>query len=183
MKGLGYFLITVGFLAGAFLAVRQVEGVEVAPFVGALFVGVVGIVLVRSAQRQAARDQVTLTANIQSIEDSLSQVAKDADRLWHERDAIDVYDLRHEIDRTFRDHLNTFVDARESIAHTYGLKAYSNVMSQFAAGERYLNRVWSASTDGYIDEAHSYLERARDQFALALDEFRALKSGGAARNS
>ena len=37
MKGFGYFLITAGFLAGAFLAVRQVEGVELAPFIGALF--------------------------------------------------------------------------------------------------------------------------------------------------
>jgi hypothetical protein len=180
MRGFGYFLITAGFLAGAFLAVRQVEGVELAPFIGALFVGLVGIVLVRTAARQAARDQVTLTANIQSIEDSLSQVVQDARRIWTEREQIDIYDLRHEIDRSFRENLNTFVEARESIAHTYGLKAYSNVMSQFAAGERYLNRVWSASTDGYIDEAHTYLERARDQFIVALDEFRQLAARGAA---
>ena len=35
---------------------------------------------------------------------------------------------------------------------------------RFAAAERYLNRVWSASTDGYIDEAHTYLGRSREQF-------------------
>ena len=47
-------------------------------------------------------------------------------------------------------------------------------MSEFAAGERYLNRVWSASTDGYIDEAHTYLDKARDQFAHANETLQAL---------
>ncbi|HSG82549.1 MAG TPA: hypothetical protein VLC48_09880 [Gemmatimonadota bacterium] len=181
MKRLGYLLITLGFLAAAFYSVRQVEGVPLGPFLASLFLGFVGVVLVRAAQRQLARDTVLQTANIKTIEDSLVQVASDADRLYAEREEFDVYELRHVIDRTFRDNLNTFVEARESIAHTYGLKAYSEVMSQFAAGERYLNRVWSASTDGYIDEAHTYLERARDQFAVALSQFRQLATSPAAR--
>jgi hypothetical protein len=44
------------------------------------------------------------------------------------------------------------------------LQNYADVMSAFAAGERYINRVWSASTDGYVDEVRSYLERATQQF-------------------
>ena len=41
---------------------------------------------------------------------------------------------------------------------------------KFAAGERYLNRVWSSSIDGWIDEVRLYLGHARDQFRLALDK-------------
>jgi hypothetical protein len=52
-------------------------------------------------------------------------------------------------------------------------------MNSFAAGERNLNRVWSASTDGYIDEAHDYIALAREQMVEALEKFRALESGGA----
>ena len=37
-------------------------------------------------------------------------------------------------------------------------------MSSFAAAERYLNRCWSASADGYVDEVHAYLEHAAAQF-------------------
>jgi hypothetical protein len=48
------------------------------------------------------------------------------------------------------------------------------VMSAFAAGERYINRVWSASTDGYIDEVRSYLERATQQFGEARSLFEEL---------
>ena len=49
-------------------------------------------------------------------------------------------------------------------------------MNRFAAGERYLNRVWSASTDGYIEEAHRYIEKAARQFEETLVAFNAVKS-------
>ena len=51
--------------------------------------------------------------------------------------------------------------------HIFGLQSYADVMSAFAAGERYINKVWSASTDGYVDEVHNYLDRATQQFREA----------------
>jgi hypothetical protein len=53
----------------------------------------------------------------------------------------------------------------------FGIQNYADVMSNFAAGERYINRVWSASTDGYVDEVHKYLERARAQFTEGQQHF------------
>jgi len=43
------------------------------------------------------------------------------------------------------------------------------------AGERYINRVWSASTDGYVDEVRTYLKRATEQFSEALNLFAKLQ--------
>ena len=57
-------------------------------------------------------------------------------------------------------------------------RAYADVMSHFAAAERYLNRVWSCAADGYIDEAHTYIGRARVQFLEALQRFEELRSAG-----
>lgn len=51
--------------------------------------------------------------------------------------------------------------------HVFGLQSNADVMSAFAAGERYINRVWSASTDGYVDEVRNYLNRATEQFREA----------------
>jgi hypothetical protein len=82
------------------------------------------------------------------------------------------------IGREFPRDLDAFVQARESVAHRFGLQAYAEVMNPFAAGERYLNRVWSTSTDGYVDEAHRYIDMAREQFESALAEFRALHPAG-----
>jgi len=48
------------------------------------------------------------------------------------------------------------------------------VMSCFAAGERYLNRVWSASADGYIDEVNAYLVKAQEQFVDSLSKIKKL---------
>ncbi len=47
-------------------------------------------------------------------------------------------------------------------------------MSAFAAGERYINRVWSASADSYIDEVMLYLDKAQVQFIEARDILKAV---------
>jgi len=60
----------------------------------------------------------------------------------------------------------------------HGLQAYADVMSSFAAGERYLNRVWSASADGYIDEVNAYMEKAQAQFVESLAKIRDLAVKG-----
>ena len=58
----------------------------------------------------------------------------------------------------------------------FGMQKYADVVSAFAAGERYINRVWSASTDGCEEEVHRYLERAANQFREALNLFSALQA-------
>jgi len=175
MKKVGYLLITVGFLCGAFFAVEQRDGLSVPYFVIALVAGVIGVVMVRSARREAATRTETIRANLEAIETSLESVVDKAQRLDDTKDDTDVYELRHVIDREFPDDLDTFVQARYSLVHSFSLQAFADVMNPFSAGERYLNRVWSASVDGYIDEAHEYVVKAREQFESALEIFRGLK--------
>lgn len=175
MKYFGYLLIVVGFLWGAYLTVEQPEGVNTARYLVALAIGVAGVITARTAVRAEARDVTRLTTNIATIEASLAAIANDAEQLDEQKESINVYDIRHVIDETFPPHLAAFVEARESIAHSYGLKAYAEVMNRFATGERYLNRVWSASTDGYQPEAHDYITRSRVQFDDALVTFRAIR--------
>jgi hypothetical protein len=56
------------------------------------------------------------------------------------------------------------------MVHLFGLQTYADIMSHFATGERYINRVWSASADGYDDEADAYLKRAAGQFDAAKQQ-------------
>ena len=62
------------------------------------------------------------------------------------------------------------------MVHVFGMQNYADVMSNFAAGERYINRVWSASTDGYVDEVNLYLDKALSQFREAHTHFHGLKT-------
>lgn len=47
-------------------------------------------------------------------------------------------------------------------------------MSHYAGGERYLNRVWSASADGYVNEVKDYISHSLEQFTIARDKLVAL---------
>ena len=174
MKILGYLLLTAGFLRGAYVAVLDVETVPMGSFLLAFGVAVVGIVLARLAGHKESRDVEVVSANIGAIGTSLERIVEKAKDLDRDKETIDVYELRHHIDREFPDDLDTFAQARESIAHSYGLQTYADIMNPFAAGERYLNRVWSTSTDGYIDEAHAYVTKAQEQFEEALKVFQGL---------
>jgi hypothetical protein len=169
VKNLGYILLTVGFLAGAFFAVEQREGVPVAQYLTALVIGAIGVALLRTITRQEATRADTVRTNLAAIDSSLASVVAKVANLDDTKEQIDVYELRHIIDREFPDDLDAFVQARYSLVQRFGLQSFADVMNPFAAGERYLNRVWSASTDGYIDEAHAYVVKAREQFELALE--------------
>jgi len=175
MRLLGYLMITAGFLAGALSAVVEVETVRWGYFASSLAVGVMGIVLVRIGRAQLGRAEGKLTANMQTIEASLSRIVENIGKLNAQKESINTYDMRHRIDELFAEDLTSFVEARQSIAQVHGLNAYADVMSYFAAGERYLNRVWSASADGYIDEVNTYLDKAQEQFSESLDKIKNLK--------
>ncbi|MFQ5982478.1 MAG: hypothetical protein ACE5KS_03795 [Woeseiaceae bacterium] len=81
---------------------------------------------------------------------------------------MSTLELRNAIDDRLRNDLRRFADARESMMHLYGLQAYADIMSDFAAGERYVNRIWSAAADDYDAEAAAYLYKALAQFKEAM---------------
>ena len=176
MKILGFILITVGFLAGALAATVEQDQVRWNYFTGALAIGVAGIICARAGHRRVHASEERLNENIRSVETALEKIVENITQLNSQKESINTYDVRHKIDELFIEELDIFVDARKSIAHIYGLSAYGEVMSSFAAGERYLNRVWSASADGYIDEVNTYIQKARDQFVESLDKIHKYKN-------
>lgn len=175
MKKFGYLMITIGFLAGALVAVLDELSVKWGYFIAALLIGAAGVVIVHLGQRRDSRSEQKLTANLHDIETSLGRIVENITQLNAEKQSIDPYDVRYRIDELFGEDLTTFVEARQSLAQVYGLQVYADVMSYFAAGERYLNRVWSASADGYIDEVNTYLDKTQAQFVEALAQVRQLK--------
>lgn len=176
MQAIGLILIVIGFLAGSLVAVLDVDVIDWALFVPCLVTGVVGVILVQIAIRRRATDAGRLASNAEALTRSLEQIVAGLSALDSEKESLDPYDLPERIDATFRDDINAFVDARESIGHIWGLRAYGDIMSHFAAAERYLNRVWSAAADGYIDEATTYIGRSHEQFSEALRKLSALNA-------
>ncbi len=172
MKNLGYLLIVIGFLMGSYFSVLDAEKVQWGLTGVGLIIGVAGVAVVQLSIRQQSSATDTLRTNLGKLEQSLTSIVEKIVALDSEKDSINVYDVHSRIDEDFMQDLNTFVENRESIGHAFGLQSYADVMTHFATAERYLNRCWSASTDGYIDEVHKYLSRASDQFSQALELLR-----------
>ena len=169
-------MVTVGFVAAALATVVDENDVKWLWYIPALAAGVAGVAAVRIENARHSQAEHNVVASIETVESSLERISANINKLNADKGSINTYDMRHRIDELFVDDLETFVDARQSIAHRYGLAAYGEVMSSFAAGERYLNRVWSASADGYIDEVNEYIDKAQEQFVDTHDKVRRLKA-------
>ncbi len=176
MKILGLMLLIAGFIASATISVVHKEMVNWFHFVPALLIGVIGVVMLRKAAHGHKKSEHKLTSDIKSIESNLGKIVENINRFRDEKKKISVYDIHGRIDELFLEDLDNFAEARESIIRAFDMQSYADLMSHFAAGERYLNRSWSASADGYIDEAHTYIDKAADQFTITQDHFKALNA-------
>jgi len=175
MKLMGSIFLTAGFLAGAYVAVSQVDAVNWGYYGLCAAVMVVGMVLLRlarSAEMEQAGDKHA--EDIVVLQDSLATLIDKVRGFEAATSDEDQLTTHHRIDAELVEDINTFVEARESMIPKLGMQRYADIMSPFANGERLINRAWSASADGYVDEvrdcivgARAQLERAQELLALS----------------
>ena len=165
MKNVGYLLLAAGFIVAAYGTALDVQNVDWTLFGIAALAAIAGVVLFKLHEQALAQSDEVLEGNRSELRESINNIVQDL----HELTMQDLRGepLRARIDDKLRPDLRRFADARESMVHLFGLQAYADIMSDFAAGERYINRVWSASADGYDGEAAAYVRKAAEQFADA----------------
>jgi len=176
MKNIGFILLAAGFLAGAYATALDVQNVNWVLFGVAAVVAISGLAISKRQASAHARSDEVLELNRSELSESLENVVRDLGEIVGEGGAKGA-DLRDRIDLKLRDDLRRFADARGSMVHLFGLQTYADIMSSFAAGERYINRVWSASADGYDEEAATYLHKAAQQFADAQQQLQEAAQG------
>ena len=166
MKKIAYLLICGGFLYGAYVTALDDQLVDWLLFGIAAVAAIAGVIMAKRADRAEATSGELLESNRNELNESISNIVRDLQQMT-DGTAPQGEELRDFIDEKLRPDLRRFVEARESMVHLYGLQTYADIMSEFAAGERYINRVWSSSADGYDAEAETYLARAAEQFGDA----------------
>jgi hypothetical protein len=178
LRFVGLTLFSGGFLASAFVSVRQVDSAGLEwwtidwPWYAATFlVGLVGVVILRRTDKAASQYSEKIDGDLQVIGRSLAEAIAKIDGIRAGRESTGVYSVHQMIDAEVVEAIFAFVDARESIAHRFGLQPYAEIMTRFALGERNINRAWSASADGYVDEVWICLERAQRLLIEAQDLF------------
>lgn len=178
MKNLGYFLLIAGFLLSAYSTALDVEATHWLMFAPAAVVAIIGVFLIKRHASGEATSESVLNANRMDLAKSLNNIVGSLEQMKGAGDSLSPTSLRDDIDGRLRGELRRFADARKSLIHLFGLQTYADIMSDFAAGERYINRVWSASADGYHGEAARYLDKAAVQFSAAQRQLSALSTQG-----
>lgn len=169
MKKIAYLLIAAGFLYGTYVAALDEKIVDWTLFGIAAAAAIIGVVLAKQATAAEARSGSVLEMNRNELKESLANIVRDLDELVSGEIPTGEA-IRNWIDNTLRNDLRRFADARGSMVHLYGLQTYADIMSEFATGERYVNRVWSAAADDYDDESTRYVHRAQEQFRKAQSD-------------
>ena len=178
MRAFSMILFAAGFLASALVAVMHAdaEGLERHTvnwmhYSLAFVVGVAGVIGLRSTAAGNDTGEEKLDGDLETLHTSLTNIVNRLTALHADSETISVYDVHRRIDDEFVNDLGAFVEARESMIPRFGLQPYADIMSLFAGGERLLNRTWSASADGYVDEVWSCLSDAEQQMKTALELF------------
>lgn len=181
MRILGHLFLWIGFLCGALVTVLRTEVEDdiwaTIPWVWysvSIVVGVLGVVILRGTAKSAESHSHKLEANLSILGDSLTHLVKEVGALRSEQEKLSPEKIRDRIDETCAARFSEFADARSALIHEYGLQAYADIMTQFASAERFVNRSWSAATDGYVDEVSKCLKRAETHLLAAAEQFKKL---------
>ena len=177
MIALGRILLAVGFLAGAFLSVRDIDHVSWGSYVPCAVVMLAGLVILRLAA-SSGDVQAKAKESVATLESCAEALVQKLARLRQALEEQGVFAIHGLIDAELVEEMATFADHREGMIRRFGLKTYADVMSAFALSERLVNRSWSASADGYVDEVRRCLELAEGEMVNAREKLSAASSEG-----
>ena len=170
MLSIGYSLMSICFLYGSYLCSLDQTTVDWTFFSIAMVVGSIGVCLIVLSKKGHAKKMSQNLMGVTELELCLKRIVDHVSNIQNQSSKVSPYKIRFLIDETMLTDLDLFIHSRKTIAYVYDLQLYADVVSEFACAERYLNRVWSASADGYIDEVNSYLEMTKDQFQQAYQK-------------
>lgn len=171
---IGQLLLWVGFLSGALVSVWSLEvetdkwsTIHWGYYGGAALVAAAGAGLLQWDKVSKRTSTISDDSKYGEMSAALTDVTGLVDRLAGKLDAMTCEQVVEYIDDQCMPRISDFVEWRHLIANRHGNLAYAKVMTEFASGERYLNRVWSAAADGYVDEVRQSVEHSRMFLAAA----------------
>jgi len=159
-RNAGQVLMWAGFIAAAVVSTRQAGAIDWTDYAGTFAIGAVGVAILRATAKRSAGEHSAVSMGLAALAGSLENIRDWLREQVRNRESIGVYEIHGRIDEQIAPELRAFADGREAIIDAAGLEIYAAVMSEFATAERTINRAWSASADGYVDEVWLCLERA-----------------------
>lgn len=136
-------------------------------YLGSAALCILGIVFVRKSKNEPQGQAAHTEVSLQQIKSHLNNLVGNLEQLNSEMKDYKPRQILNFIEDELQDDLREFAEGRDSITAEFGLQVFAEVMTEFASGERAINRAWSASADGYIEEAATCVQRALAMLKLA----------------
>lgn len=140
--------------------------------VGGILILCAGIAWARIAQGKRASEGTTAGSDraIEVMKSALASAQARTRSLRERAQSTALDQVASECEAIVRDCVEAVAAQQESLSRIYGFAGYAQVMTPFAAAERWLNRAWSAASDTHRPEVLASLDRALEHIEEALHE-------------
>lgn len=156
---------------GGYIGTVQVHGPLTAVSLALLVAGIVARRWLVRAQGAAAMRE---GGSLQALRAAAASITSQIDSLDAGLEELPAEALHARLDQLSTEALASLAENRQALADAFGAEAYAAVMTAFASGERAVNRAWSASADGYRDEAVASVRRAVPELRHACQQIQQL---------
>lgn len=168
--GFGVFVvgIAVAISGGAKLPESGAEWPTTVPmFLLGCLISVVGLVLWRRGVAQATAQSAAPGAGGSDAVALLGDLMEPARAFAAECGSMALGPLNARVDGLLSSYILPFAEVRQTLIHRFGMDEGAQILVTMAYGERMLNRAWSASADGHIQEARGCIPEALAAFEEA----------------
>ena len=173
LKILGIVLFVIGIIIGITAAAKApAEGSEypdtVGVFLTAFFVTIVGNLLWHKSERQIVKAQLEEHKNDGNNPIAmLTNTVPAIEGLFATAQNTQGMDLCEEVDKVLDTHVHPFTEKRKTFMDILGQAKGAEILLDVAYGERMLNRVWSAASDGHHQEALNSISESLENYKKA----------------
>ena len=175
LRYLGIILFTLGSIVAISSGAKMpVDGAKFSDttmvFIVALILGIVGNILWHKTEKQAVLAELESHKNDEASNPTilLKNFIPKLEEIKTKGKGLQGMELCNELDLIMDKYLHPLVAKRKILIDLLGQEKGAEVLLIIAYAERMLNRVWSASSDGYPDEAQDCLEDSLNNFKQAL---------------
>lgn len=181
MRNIGVVLFVIGGLIAISSAAKMPLAGEDFPstmgiFGFGLLLGIIGNVVWHQNERKKVMAELQVHKNDHASNPII--ILKDTipvlETLKEKFDSLPGMKLCEEIDQIQNDYLIPFADKRKTFMDILGTGPGAEVLLMIAYAERMINRVWSAQSDGYPEEARICLDDSIENYKKAvarMDEY------------
>ena len=167
MSQVGFLVFVVGIAiaisGGAKLPVDGDWPDTVPLFLVGCAISLLGLVIWRKALAALATSHEA-SSEKQDALSLLNALMEPAKKLGEEIDSLGEEAINSRADTLIETYVLPFAEDRNSIIQEFGMDVGADALCTMAFGERMLNRVWSASADGHVQEARACFPQALAAF-------------------